>query len=109
MELTDSDIEMAEARGKAQHARWPHAVKVRFNRHTRRVVISLSNGVEVSFSPKQAQGFETATDADLGEAEISPSGLAVFFPRLNADIYIPGLLQGSLGSELWDEARRQRA
>ncbi|MCK6442418.1 DUF2442 domain-containing protein [Elstera cyanobacteriorum] len=109
MELTDSDIEMAEARSKAQHARWPHAVKVRFNRHTRRVVISLSNGVEVSFSPKQAQGFETATDADLGEAEISPSGLAVFFPRLNADIYIPGLLQGSLGSELWDEARRRSA
>ncbi|WP_395827436.1 DUF2442 domain-containing protein [Elstera sp.] len=109
MELTESDIREAEAGAKRQQAQWPQAVKVRFNRHTRRVVISLSNGVEVSFSPKQAQGFERASDEDLGEAEISPSGFGVFFPRINADIYIPGLLQGSLGSELWAEAGRQRA
>ncbi len=109
MELTDDDIRKAEQRGARLKARWPQAVRVRFNRHTRRVVISLSNGVEVSFSPKQAQGFETASDNDLEEAEITPSGLAVYFPRINADIYIPGLLQGALGSKRGMEMVQERA
>jgi len=32
---------------------------------------------------------------------ISPSGLGVHFPRLDADIYLPSLLEGFLGSKRW--------
>ena len=35
---------------------------------------------------------------DLTDAQISPSGLGVHFPKLDADLYIPALLQGFLGS-----------
>ena len=35
------------------------------------------------------------------DAEISPSGLGIHFPRLDADLYIPALLEGFLGSKRW--------
>ena len=76
----------------------PIAVAVRYDRRIARVVISLSSGVDVSFPPKLVQGLEKAKPADLTEAQISPSGLGVNFPRLDADLYIPALLEGFLGS-----------
>jgi hypothetical protein len=77
----------------------PIAVAARYDRRIAKVVISLSSGVDISFSPKQAQGLEMAKPADLTDAQISPSGLGVHFPKLDADIYIPALLPGFLGSQ----------
>ncbi|MEY2700197.1 MAG: hypothetical protein RIQ52_952 [Pseudomonadota bacterium] len=72
------------------------------------VVIALDSGLELAFSPKLAQGLEHAHHADLSEAEISPSGLGIHFPRLDADIYLPSLLEGFLGSKSWMTAERGR-
>ena len=33
--------------------------------------------------------------------EISPSGLGIHFPRVDADIYLPALLETMLGSKRW--------
>ena len=51
------------------------------------------------------QGVENAHPADLADAEISPSGLSVHFPKLDADLYLPALLEGFLGSRV---RRRKR-
>ena len=48
---------------------------------------------------------EQATPADLSEIEISPSGFGLHFPRIEADLYIPALLEGSFGSRRWMAAR----
>jgi hypothetical protein len=61
----------------------------------------LSSGLELAFAPHLAQGLEAAKPSDLQEIEISPSGLGVHFPRLDADLYLPSLLEGLLGSENW--------
>jgi hypothetical protein len=44
---------------------------------------------------------EHAKIDDLGEIEISPSGLGIHFPKLDADLYLPALLEGFLGSRRW--------
>lgn len=44
---------------------------------------------------------ERAHPADLMDAEITPSGLGIHFPKLDADVYIPALLEGFLGSKHW--------
>jgi len=69
-------------------------------------VIALDSGLEVAFSPKLAQGLEQAHPDDLSDAAISPSGLGIHFPRLDADIYLPALLEGFLGSKSWMAAER---
>lgn len=60
-------------------------------------MIGLSSGIGVAFRPHDAQGLERAKPDDLGEIEISPSGLGIHFPRIDADLYLPALLDGFLG------------
>lgn len=95
----------ANRRAAGSRAAAPTAVAARFDRRLGRVVIRLSSGLDVAFSPRDAQGLEKAAAAQLREIEISPSGFGIYFPRLDVDIYLPGLLQGFLGSRGWMAAR----
>ena len=101
MDVTDATVEAANLRGAAKKASFPAAVAVRYDRRMSRIVISLASGLQIAFAPRDAQGLENAHPADLIDAEISPSGLGVHFPKLNADLYIPALLEGFLGSKRW--------
>jgi hypothetical protein len=101
MEITDTEFEAANRRGDGKKAAFPTAVAVRYDRRISRVVISLASGLEIAFAPRYAQGLENAHPADLADAEISASGLGVHFPKIDADIYLPGLLEGFLGSKRW--------
>jgi hypothetical protein len=79
----------------------PSAVSARYDRKNGRIVIRLSSNLDVSFSPEDTQGLEKATPSQLDEIQISPSGLGIHFPKLEADIYLPTILQGFLGSRKW--------
>jgi len=37
----------------------------------------------------------------LQAIEVTPSGLGIHFPKLDADLYLPALLKGVLGSRKW--------
>ena len=95
------DINDANARGQKVLANTPTAVAARYDRRVGRVVIALSSGLEIGFKPHDAQGLEAARPAQLADIEISPSGLGLHFPQLDADLYLPALLQGFLGSRQW--------
>jgi hypothetical protein len=95
------DIIDANARGQKVLANTPTAVTARYDRRVGRVVIALSSGLEIGFKPHDAQGLEAARPAQLADIEISPSGLGLHFPQLDADLYLPALLQGFLGSRQW--------
>lgn len=101
MDITNETFEAANRRAATKKVTFPAAVAVRYDRRIARLVISLASGLELALSPKNAQGLENAQAADLMEAEISPSGLGIYFPRLDADIYLPALLEGFLGSKRW--------
>ena len=101
MGLSDDTLAMANRHAAAKKAAYPAVVSVRYDRRVARIVIALASGLELAFSPKHAQGLENARPADLADAEITPSGLGVHFPRLDADLYIPALLEGFLGSKRW--------
>jgi len=109
MEVSEELFAAANRRGAFAKAAFPTAVAVRYDRRSARLVISLSSGIDISFSPKQAQGLEAAQADDLADAQISPSGLGVHFPKLDADLYIPALLEGFLGSRRWMAAQNGRA
>jgi Protein of unknown function (DUF2442) len=84
------------------------AIAARYDRKSGRIVVDLSSRLSVSFSPRDAQGLERAKPSQLDEIEISPSGFGIHFPKLDADIYVPGLLEGFLGSKKWMAARLGR-
>ena len=93
-------FDSAVARGE-QRLRGPHAVSARYEPARDRIVVELSTGIEISFPPKRAQGLERARPDELSEIEITPSGLGLHFPKVDADIFVPALLEGVLGSAKW--------
>lgn len=98
MEITDRVFAIANRRAADKKTAFPAAVAVRYDRRIARVVISLASGLQLAFSPRHVQGLENARPADLADAEISPSGLGVHFPKIDADIDIPALLEAFLGT-----------
>ena len=104
MERNDQ-FESANRKGRQLRAAIPHAVSAHYDRRLGRVMIRLSSGLDVGFSPRDAQGLEKATAAQLNTIDISPSGFGIHFPKLDADLYLPALLEGFLGSTKWMASR----
>jgi hypothetical protein len=101
----NDNFEMANQRAAEWRKAFPRAVSAHYDRASGRVVVELSSKLTVSFSPPDAQGLEDAKPSQLEPIEISPSGFGLHFPRLDADLYVPGLLEGFLGSKKWMAAR----
>ncbi|MGO9259222.1 MAG: DUF2442 domain-containing protein [Bryobacteraceae bacterium] len=104
MALRD-DFELANQRAKGLEGSVPRVVSAHYDRKAGRVVIQLNSKLIVSFSPGDVEGLEDAKASQLSEIEISPSGFGLHFPAVDADLYVPGLLDGILGSKKWMASR----
>ncbi|MDE1163440.1 MAG: DUF2442 domain-containing protein [Acidobacteriaceae bacterium] len=103
--VSPEEFESANLRAQELETHTPKAISARYDRRLRRIVVELNSNLGVFFSPKDAQGLETASAEELGEIELSPSGYGLHFPRLDADLYLPSLLEGVFGSAQWTAAR----
>ena len=99
------EFERACARGQKRKADEPYAVGVRYDRRQQRVIVQLNTGLLVLFTPDMVEGLQDAKPQDLQEIEITPSGFGLHFPRVDADVYLPGLLGGQSGSNRWMAAK----
>jgi Protein of unknown function (DUF2442) len=61
--------------------------------------------VDISFPPSAAQGLDQATPSQLRSVEVTGAGTGIFFPELDADLYVPGLIEGVMGTRKWIAAR----
>jgi hypothetical protein len=106
--INDEKFEAANRRGIAKKVAFPAVVAARYDRRIGRIVLTLDTGLDLAFSPHLAQGFASARPADLDVMEISPSGLGVHFPKIDADLYVPSLIEGFLGTKRWMAAQSGR-
>lgn len=95
--VQDADFEAAARRGAQRLKKGTVAVAARYDQQVGRVVIELDCGLEVALRPQHEQGLEAAAPAHLSEIEISPSGQGLYFPMVDADLYLPALLKDLLG------------
>ena len=101
MTLTDADVKKAEKRMQARMQAQPRAVSARYDRQGARIVVSLSNGLDIGVPVQMAQGLAGAKASQLAAIEITPTGLGLHWPKLDADLYLPSLLQGLFGTRRW--------
>jgi hypothetical protein len=80
------------------HAR---ATSAHYDRRGARITVNLNNGLEVAFPVRLAEGLASAKSSDLADIEISPTGLGLHWPRLDADLYLPALMNGLFGTRRW--------
>jgi hypothetical protein len=102
---SNSNLDGANGRARELRNAFPHAISAHYDRASGRIVVELSSKLAISFLPRDAQGLERAKPSQLEPIEISPSGFGLYFPKLDADLYVPGLLEGFLGSKKWMAAR----
>jgi len=97
--ITDDTRQQAEDHQSDEHH--THAVSARYDTLAKRIIVCLDSGLELAIPHALVEGLNDATQEALAEIEISPSGLGLHWPQLDADIYIPALLAGQFGSQQW--------
>ena len=89
----------ASEQGRKLLARGPIATAARYV--AGRIHVELNNGCAFEFPVAHAQGLVGAKVIDLRAIEIQASGLGLYWPRLDADLYVPSLVKGILGTKQW--------
>ena len=102
MAMTEADLVSAQEKMRKLRARG-YAVEALYDRNGRRLVVKLHTGIELGFPTKIIQGLAGVGDEDLSDIEITPEGRGLHWPRLGAEIYVPGLLAGICGTKKWME------
>ncbi len=96
-----SGLSKVAKRGARSLLKEPHARRARYDEKTRRIVVDLSNGAQFAFPPDLAQGLAGAKKSALKEIIVSPAGAGLYWPQLDADLTVSGLLAGIFGSKMW--------
>src|SRR5450631_1071989 len=101
MAITKDQFKAANARGAAAVARGPIAQAARYDSRRGLIVITLEGGCEFAFPVALAEGLADAPRSKLKKIKISPNGLGLHWPLLDADLYVPGLIEGAFGARRW--------
>lgn len=102
-------VEAAQARGQVEQAGAVRAQSAHYDARKRLIVIDLNNGSSFSFPPGLAQGLGHALPSELADIEITPHGVGLHWPKLDADLTIEGLLLGMFGSRSWMRTHAAKA
>ena len=98
MEISEQEFQAAVLRGEEMR-RNGYAVSAEYDAPQNRLVVGLSNGVVIMVPVHLLEELAEAGADD--QAEISPAGLGLHWPRLDADVYVPALMQGVFGTRRW--------
>ncbi len=96
-----AQFDQARAAGKALAETEPRAVKAWYAADNERVFIELTNGVMMGFPYQLLQGLANGTPEQLAEVEIMPTGSALHWESLDADLGVAQLVSGLFGSKAW--------
>ena len=100
VELTTAQFEEPRMRGE-ERMRGPRAESAHYDGGRNRIIVRLTTGVEIGFAPRDVEGLQDASADDLRVVEVEAFGLGIHFPTIDADLYVPALLEGLLGSKNW--------
>ena len=103
--MSDEEFERQFAQGTKRGERRlqaePRAESAYYDTRHGRVVIELTNGCVFMFPVHLAQGLRKASARELGEIEVMAHGVALRWPKLDADFTVAGLVSGIFGTRAW--------
>jgi len=100
---TDAEIDAAIAAGKKATSSRPRAVSAEYRAKTDTVVVTLATGVQIHFPRLLLQGLQDASPAQLRDVIVEGYGSGLHWGALDVDHYVPGLIEGELGTRKWME------
>jgi hypothetical protein len=97
--IDQADFSKANERGRKVLARGPLAISAKYE--DGRIHVELNNGCAFIFPAAHAQELVGAKTAQLRVIEITSAGLGLYWPKLDADLYVPTLVKGVLCTKDW--------
>jgi hypothetical protein len=91
--VTRQDLDRARGRTGKPRMSYPGATAVRYDRELGYVVVSFGADLDLAIKPEDVEGLGQVAPGELARVEIAPSGLALHFPGLASDLYLPPLLR----------------
>ena len=101
---TYDEHEEAVQQGEVLYRDLPRAVSARFDEKLGLIFVELSSGYSIAFAPERAEDLHGASISDLSRIEVTPPGWGVYFPLIDADLWVAGLAKGVFGTERWETA-----
>lgn len=99
LQLTDEQLQLARERADEERRYGAYAVKAYCK--NRILVIEMANGSEHHFPIARLEVLSGASDTDIADVAIDPSGLGLHWESIDWDLSLPHLLQGVFGSKRW--------
>ena len=82
----------------------PAAQRARYDAKTDRVVLELRSGIALAIPSALIQGLAEATRSARREVVVTGGGVGLYWPTLDLDIDVRGLVAGIFGSATWMSA-----
>jgi hypothetical protein len=98
---TIDEYTIATVQGELNQLIHPIAIAATYQPATGHIEITFSNQTRFAFPAHLGQGLTGASPEELADIEITPSGTGLHWETLDADLYIPALLEGTFGSRQW--------
>lgn len=99
--MDEAQYRRAVAVGDALIKRGPVAVSVHYDPDSRQIAILLRSGLELRVALGDVDGLEGASDEQLAAVEIEPPGLTLRWDSLDAELFLPYLVDEKLGDGRW--------
>lgn len=100
--LTDREvlaqIPAAEARARRAHALEPHAIAAHYDRRTRTLRVTLTNGGGFTIPVALIAELRRLTDQDIATVRVGAAGVALRWARLDIDLSVAGLARTLFGA-----------
>jgi hypothetical protein len=97
---TDQEIKEALERAKLLHGE-PLAKTVEYVQRLNMLVVRLTNGRRLLLPVEELQGLEGATHKQIKNCKLVGRGTGITWPDLDADLYVPALIEGVYGTKRW--------
>jgi Protein of unknown function (DUF2442) len=98
----------ARARGKARTEDASAVVGARYDSAADVIDLRFAGGGSMSIPRKLVPGLEKAPETQIASIVISPAGDALSWPSLDADAFVPGLVERAFGTRLFAASTGRR-
>jgi hypothetical protein len=106
---TDRDrFQAARARGETRAQDASALVDARYDRTSDAVFLIFRGGGSMTIPRRVIPGLERQPASALEAMTLSPAGDALLWPALDADVYVPGLVERAFGNRLFAAAAGRR-
>lgn len=101
-------FQTARARGEARAHDASALVDAHYDRASDAVLLTFRGGGSMTIPRRVIPGLEGQSASALEAMTVSPAGDALLWPSLDADVYVPGLVERAFGNQLFAAAAGRR-